>query len=83
MAGPEATGLQALLDADAVALSVPVRLEILSMAGQRNYVRLRRLLSALPVFVPAESTRERGDTCVGAPGQGGASGGGGAARPSP
>ncbi len=52
----EAQHLEALLDTDQVALVAPVRIEILSGASRRDRPRLRRALSALPVFFPGEST---------------------------
>ncbi len=53
---PEAVHLRSLLDADDVVLAAPVRMEILLGASSRDRIRLRRLLSALPYWVPTEST---------------------------
>jgi predicted nucleic acid-binding protein len=53
---PEAQHLSALLDDRAVALAVPVRIEILAGASTEDRVKLRRTLSALPLFHPAGST---------------------------
>lgn len=52
----EAAALGALLDADEVALPIPVRVEILSGASSRDRVALRKALSALPVLYPTEDT---------------------------
>lgn len=48
--------LQSLLDQDQVALVGPVRVEILSGASQRDIVRLKRVLSALPLWLPTDAT---------------------------
>lgn len=55
-AAPEASVLEALLDADDVILAVPVRLELLLGAPARERARLRRTLSALPVAFPTDET---------------------------
>jgi len=52
----EARKLTALLDADEVALPVPVRLELLLGASRRDRPALRRALSGLPLLYPADST---------------------------
>lgn len=52
----EGRALAKLLDADQVALAAPVRLEILSGASRKDRADLRRVLSALPFFVPGEGT---------------------------
>ena len=48
--GPEAERLRALLDADEVAITAPVRIELLSGSGASDLPQLRRTLSALPRF---------------------------------
>lgn len=60
-----ARGLGGLLDSSEVALSVPVRVEILAGASNRDHVRLRRVLSALPLFFPTEQTWLRIDDWLG------------------
>ena len=57
--GREGTHLKELLDRDAVALAVIVRLEILMGANARDRVTLRRALSGLPVHAPGTQTWER------------------------
>ena len=55
----EAVHLRELLDRDEAALATPVRLEILSGTRARDLGRLKRLFSALPSWLPGESTWER------------------------
>ena len=62
--GGEAPVLAALLDADEVALPIPVRVEILSGASKRDLPGLRRALSALPVIYPGDETWALIDTWV-------------------
>lgn len=53
---PHAEPLRRLLDADEVALALPVRIELLSGAARKDRAALRRGLSALPVLRPTEDT---------------------------
>ena len=48
--------LRALLDADDVALPLPVRIEIIAGVARRDRSALARGLSALPVLRPADDT---------------------------
>lgn len=58
-ASAEAAHLRDLLDARAVALAAPVRIEILTGASTRDRQRLRGNLSALPTFRPDDATWDR------------------------
>ena len=55
-AGRHATVLTSLLDADEVALALPVRLELLAGISRRDRAALVRGLSALPVLRPSDDT---------------------------
>lgn len=52
----EADILRGLMDADLVAMPVPVRTELLIGAGGRTRDRLARVLAALPLIYPTDDT---------------------------
>ncbi|MBI5511386.1 MAG: PIN domain-containing protein [Deltaproteobacteria bacterium] len=64
-ASAEALHLAVLLDAREVALSAPVRLELLAGAARSEAARLRRVFSALPLFFPSRATWDLVDLWVG------------------
>ena len=55
-AGSTATTLCSLLDADEVALALPVRVELVPAAARRHRAALRKLLAAAPLLVPTDET---------------------------
>lgn len=61
----EAQGLSRLLDEDVVVLAVPVRIELLAGASAADQPVLRRLLSALPLWFPSDSTWRLVDSWLG------------------
>lgn len=54
--GPPASTLRELLDADLVALALPVRFELMCGVARKDRARVRRALSSLPVVVPTDET---------------------------
>ncbi len=58
-AHPDAGRLSALLDADEVALPLPVRVELLAGASRLHRGPLERALRALPVLMPDDDTWRR------------------------
>jgi predicted nucleic acid-binding protein len=54
--GETARTLLSLLDADEVALALPVRLELLAGISKSDRPRFQRAFSALPVLMPTEET---------------------------
>lgn len=53
-----ARGLRKFIDQDEVWLPLPVKLELLSGVGTRNYRQLQRQLSALPLLEPSTRSWE-------------------------
>ncbi len=51
-----AATLAGLVDADVVALALPVRLELMAGVARRDRAAFRRALTALPVVIPSEET---------------------------
>ena len=60
----QAEHLRLLLDADEVAMTPPVRIELLGGTTTAEFPRLRRTLSALPLFTPGAETWERIESWV-------------------
>jgi predicted nucleic acid-binding protein len=60
----QADVLRRLLDADEVALAVPIRIELLSGASRTDRVSLKRALSALPILYPTDETWAKMDRWV-------------------
>lgn len=54
--GEVAETLRTLIDADEVALALPVRMELMAGVARKDRAALRRALTALPVVVPSEDT---------------------------
>ena len=57
--GPVAGALRELVDADLLALALPVRLELVAGVARRNRKTLVRALTALPVLRPTDETWQR------------------------
>ncbi len=60
-ASKEARQLSALLEADQVALSIPVFLEVLAGASRADRAKLRNTLTAVPLFYPTNQTWQRAE----------------------
>jgi predicted nucleic acid-binding protein len=54
--GREATTLKRLIDADEVALAVPVRMELMAGVSRKDRPAFARALTALPVLFPSADT---------------------------
>jgi predicted nucleic acid-binding protein len=63
-ATPRAAALQTLLDADEIALPLPVRIELMSGIAQKDRAPFRRGLSALPLLVPTDETWQRVESWI-------------------
>lgn len=55
-AGEDATTLRSLLDADEVALALPVRIQLLMGTAKQDRLRARRAFSALPLIMPTKAS---------------------------
>ena len=53
---PSTDILHSLLDADEVALPLPVRVELLSGVSRKDRAKLARALSGLPILAPTDET---------------------------
>jgi predicted nucleic acid-binding protein len=54
--GHPASTLRGLLDADMVALALPVRIELMAGVAGKDRSRLGRALSGLPILMPTDET---------------------------
>lgn len=55
-AGEDATTLRSLLDADEVALALPVRIQLLMGTAKQDRLRVRRAFSAVPLIMPTKAS---------------------------
>lgn len=55
-AGEDATTLRSLLDADEVALALPVRIQLLIGTAKQDRLRARRAFSAVPLIMPTKAS---------------------------
>ncbi len=62
--GSASINLDQLLDQEQVAMAAPVRIELIAGAGRQDGVRLRRVLSALPHWLPTDATWATMETWV-------------------
>lgn len=63
-ASPRGVAFRSLLDADEVALALPVRVELMSGVSRKDRKAFRRALSALPLLKPTDDTWQLVETWV-------------------